>query len=298
MSENARFFSEITTAPFTITADDGEKLHCDARYAPDAGGELPVIVVVHGFKGFKDWGSFPYVCEELARHGFYVISFNFSHNGVEGSSQEFTRLDLFERNTFTREVRETRTVIAAVSGGAIPEPGHAARSGVTLLGHSRGGGIAILAAADDPRVSYVVTWAAVASFDRYTDAQKRRWREQGVLESKNMRTGQMMRLGVELLDDVEHNAAALDIGAAAERLGRPLLIVHGEQDLSVLIDNGDELARRAAPDRTQFIRVPRTNHTFGAVHPFDGPTPALTEAIASTVEFLEEARRSHRTSTS
>lgn len=295
MSENARFFSEITTAPFTITADDGESFHCDARYAPDAQRELPVIVVIHGFKGFKDWGSFPYVCEELARHGFYVISFNFSHNGVEGSSQEFTRLDLFERNTFTREVREARAVIAAVQAGALPEPDRAARSGITLLGHSRGGGIAILAAADDPRVEYVVTWAAVAGFDRYTDAQKQRWREQGVLESKNMRTGQMMRLGLELLADVEHNSAALDVGAAAERLCRPLLIVHGEQDLSVTIDNGEELARRADPERTQFIRVPRTNHTFGAVHPFNGPTPALTEVIASTVQFLEQTRRSHRT---
>jgi hypothetical protein len=32
--------------------------------------------------------------------------------------------------------------------------------------------------------------------------------------------------------------------------------------------------------------VEHTGHTFGAVHPFAGMTPALTEAFDATVQFL------------
>lgn len=39
------------------------------------------LVICHGFKGFKDWGMFPYVGEKLSAW-LDVITFNFSHNGV------------------------------------------------------------------------------------------------------------------------------------------------------------------------------------------------------------------------
>ena len=49
----------------------------------------PCIIYVHGFKGFKDWGFVPYTCEYFAKNGFFVISFNFSHNGVGEELTEF-----------------------------------------------------------------------------------------------------------------------------------------------------------------------------------------------------------------
>jgi pimeloyl-ACP methyl ester carboxylesterase len=101
-----------------------------------------------------------------------------------------------------------------------------------------------------------------------------------------MRTGQMMRLGVGLLDDVEKNTDRLDIGRAVARLARPLLILHGDQDLSVSIDNGERLAALADPALTAFETIPRTGHTFGAVHPFAGSTDALESAIDRTATFF------------
>jgi dipeptidyl aminopeptidase/acylaminoacyl peptidase len=281
----------VIHTPFTLTASDGETLHCDARFPAGSGEQLPVVIFVHGFKGFKQWGSIPYICESMARAGFYVIAFNFSHNGIEGASEEFTRLDKFARNTFSREVRELREVVDAVAGGELPEASLADPDRILLIGHSRGGGISLLEARNDPRVKGVAAWASVADFNRYSESQRKRWREAGVFETKNMRTGQIMRLDVTLLDDLETNLDALDVGAAAAALGRPLLILHGEQDLSVRIADGERLASLGDPALTEFVRIPRTNHTFGAVHPFQGPNPVLEEAIERTASFFHERLR-------
>jgi predicted alpha/beta-fold hydrolase len=47
----------------------------------------PAIVVVHGFKGFKDWGMFPPLAERLARAGFATITFNVSGSGVDDAGE-------------------------------------------------------------------------------------------------------------------------------------------------------------------------------------------------------------------
>jgi dienelactone hydrolase len=280
--------SPVAHVQFELAASDGETLYCDARHPAAASGPLPVVIFVHGFKGFKDWGSIPYICESIVRGGFYVLSFNFSHNGVEGHSSEFTELDAFARNTFSREVRELREVIDAVSSGRVPDAEWADPAKIALVGHSRGGGIMLLEAARDHRVGAVAAWASVADFNRYSEAQKQRWRESGSFETKNMRTGQIMRLDIGLLEDLERNGAELDIPSAVAALDRPLLILHGEQDLSVRIENGEALAALGAPHLREFVRIPRTNHTFGAVHPFEGTNPVLEEALARTIEFFRQ----------
>jgi uncharacterized protein len=277
---------EITHERFTLDIGGRDVLYCDARYPSDVDGPRPVVIFVHGFKGFKDWGSNPYVCESLAKRGFYSIAFNFSHNGTEGHGQEFTRLDRFEENTFSREIAELLEVIDAVEGLRVPHFECVDSDRIGVLGHSRGGGIALLASCREPAVRAVCVWGSVASFDRYTDRQKEQWRRDGFFESRNMRTGQEMRLGIGLLRDLDLHRIELDIERGVRQLGKPLLIIHGEQDLSVRIDDGHRLYAVADPNLTEFEAIPQTGHTFGAVHPFEGTTPALERAIDRTAQFL------------
>jgi dipeptidyl aminopeptidase/acylaminoacyl peptidase len=279
--------SGISNISFLLTTSDGEPLAGNVRFRPDLAGPLPVVIFVHGFKGFKDWGWGPYIGERLARTGFYAVAFNFSHNGVEGDGQEFTRLDRFARNTYSREVRELREMVDAIAGRELPESDRADPERIGLLGHSRGGGVAILEANNDGRVKAVAVWGAVSDFNRYTERQKAEWRRNGLIESKNMRTGQMMPLDLTLLEDLERNSADLDIVTAASKLGRPLLIVHGEQDLWVRIEEGERLAAAADPSLTRFIPIPGAAHTFGAVHPFAGTTDQLEYAIDQSISFLQ-----------
>ncbi len=71
------------------------------------------IVYVHGFKGFKDWGFVPYIGQFLVVIGFFVLTFNFSYNGIGENATEFTELEKFAKNTFSREQRELSELIDA-----------------------------------------------------------------------------------------------------------------------------------------------------------------------------------------
>lgn len=63
----------------------------------------PVLFICHGFKGFKDWGFFPVLAEKLAEAGFVTVTFNFSMNGIGEDLENFTELEKFSLNTFSRE---------------------------------------------------------------------------------------------------------------------------------------------------------------------------------------------------
>ena len=287
-------YMEILHKRFTIEASDGELLYCDARF-PASSLSLPALIIAHGFKGFKDWGFFPYIGESFAQRGWYVLQFNFSHNGVEGHSEEFTRLDKFAENTFSREVRELSEVIDAFVSGNVPHAEQTNSSSLATLGHSRGGGIALLEGVNDKRVKSITTWASVSTFDRYTDSQIERWRRDGYLEAKNARTGQIMRLNLSLLDDLKQNSQELEVLNATSSLKRPLLIIHGEVDLSVTIENGEQLHAAANPSLTEFLRIPKTGHTFGAVHPFQQTNNALETVVERTDAFLIELKQNTNT---
>ena len=81
----------------------------------------PCLIFVHGFKGFKDWGFWPYSGNYFAGKGFFVLSFNFSHNGIGKNLTEFTEHDKFADNTFSLELEELNEIIDALLDGFFGE---------------------------------------------------------------------------------------------------------------------------------------------------------------------------------
>jgi dienelactone hydrolase len=268
--------------PFLREPRPGEVIRGDLRI-PEGPPPRSAVVVVHGFKGFKDWSFFPYVCSRLVGAGYAVVSFNFARNGVGEDLSHFGELHRFASNTLSLELDELSAIVdETVSGDLLPRRPRQ----VGLLGHSRGGGQAVLGAAADHRVDALVTWAAVSHFDRWTDETKAQWRGEGHVVVLNQRTGQQMPLNVTLLEDYEANRDRLDIRAAAGRLQAPWLIVHGGDDLTVRPDEADALARASRGARVALIE--NAGHTFDVGHPFQGPSPQLEEAVAHTVAHFRE----------
>lgn len=274
---------------FSLAAPSGGTIHGRID-EPAAPGPRPTVVICHGFKGFMDWGFFPSLAELLAERGFLAVRFNFSGSGMEPGEDRATDLDGFRRNTFSRELEDLDTVLAALSGED-GEPGLAAgradMNAVGLFGHSRGGGAALLGATRGrfaERLRALVTWASVATFDRFDEATRAHWREQGVLPVLNARTGQELHLGIELLEDLEAHAERLDLESAAGEVAAPWLILHGDADESVPVEEGRRLleAAQAAPSLVQYEEITGASHTFGAKHPFAGPTPELIQAMNAT----------------
>ncbi|MGE0351690.1 MAG: alpha/beta hydrolase family protein [Gemmatimonadales bacterium] len=252
----------------------------------EPGRPRPAVVVLHGFKGFKDWGMFPPLAERLARAGFAVVSYNASGSGVDDAG-EFSFPERFGRNTYSAELEDLGRVLEALRSGNL---GASAPSAVSLVGHSRGGGIAVLHAARDPGIATLVTWAAIGSVDRWSDPAKEAWRRRGYVNIQNARTGQVMPLGTGILDDIAQGAGnGLNIRRAAAGVKAPWLILHGEADESV--DVADARALAAANPAATLKLIPEAGHTFGAVHPFKGMTPELEQVFDATVKWTVSGER-------
>jgi dienelactone hydrolase len=266
--------------PFALSRPGGGWLH-GLLDLPEAPGRRPAVVICHGFKGFMEWAFFPPLASLLAERGFVAVRFNLAGTGMLPGDERVTDPAAFRANTHSAELADLLRVLEATAGGEIgSERIDTERLG--LCGHSRGGAAAILAAAQTQwtdRIRALVTWAAISRVDRYSAEEKRRWREAGELPVVNSRTGQQLALGSGLLDDIEsHAGGSLDILAAAGRRAAPWLIVHGEADETVPVSEAAALDAQAADPR-ELLLIPGANHTFGARHPFAGPTPALIQAL-------------------
>jgi pimeloyl-ACP methyl ester carboxylesterase len=274
--------------PFTLDVAGGRTLDGVLHLPAGADGPYRPVVICHGFKGFMDWGFFPHLAELLATRGFAAVRFNFSGAGVRPGEDRVSDPEAFCADTYSREVEEVEAVLGAL-GGAVGG-GRIAPGPIGLIGHSRGGGGALLAAAGErfrDRIGALVTWAAIADADRFTPEQKEAWRRDGELPVVNARTGQRLAIGLDALDDLEAHRAALDLAAAAGRRTAPWLIVHGEADETVPAAEAGRLHAAAAPPAELLVLPgPGAGHTFGAVHPFAGPTPELIQAMNATQRWL------------
>lgn len=258
-------------------------------WVPDAPEEGPAIVVCHGFKGFKDWGFFPYVSEQLAaRTGIVTVSFNFTGSGVGESLHDFDELDRFARNTFTRELWDLEAVLDRLSAGRIAEADVPPPYAFGLLGHSRGGATCVLKAALRTEVQALVTWSSIASVERYEADYVETWESGETVYIPNVRTGQQMPLHRNVLDDIRANRERLDVLAAAGSLDIPYLAVHGSEDESVPAAESKALVT-AAERAAELLLVEGAGHTLNAVHPFEGTNDLLELAVERSAALFHDA---------
>ncbi|MEO7683492.1 MAG: alpha/beta fold hydrolase [Gemmatimonadaceae bacterium] len=240
------------------------------------------VIICHGFKGFAHWGFFPYLARTITEAGMRAITFDISGSGVGSDRENFSQLEEFTTNTFTQELTDLDCVVTeAHARGWI-------QNGFGLFGHSRGGGVAILHASHDRHVKALVTWAAISSTFRWSDSDIAEWRQRGYTDIHNSRTGQNMRIGTAILDEVEAlGKSKLDVGAAARRIRVPWLIIHGDADETVPVREA-ELLSEMSPGRSTLLKVEGGNHTFGATHPLPDAPPILSLVTRGTVAFFAE----------
>ena len=270
--------------PFALPGADRGPLRGDVRTAAGDAAR-PAVVICHGFKGFKDWGFFPPLADRLARGGVTAVSFNFSSSGVGPEGDRFSEPERFGRGTFGKDLRDLATVVEALASGTLPGAA-APPSHVGLFGHSRGGGIAVLHAAAHGGVHALVTWSAISSAWRWGPETIRQWRAERKLDVTNQRTGEVLPLYTDALDELDGDTEGrFDIAAAAHRLRVPWLIVHGEADETVSVREAQQL-HKANDERPELLLVRRGSHTFGARHPWGGSTPELDLAMDATAGWF------------
>ena len=247
-----------------------------------------VILFIHGFKGFKDWGAWNLVSEYWMRQGWAVFKFNFSHNGTGlDQPEQFVLPEKFRKNTYSRERLETLAFLDFLrSGNVFPT---LRKLPLFVVGHSRGAGAAINAASH-PSVKGVITWAGISKYNRWGEEQRQRWELQGSMEIINQRTGESMPLDVDLLHDYQRNKNILRIKTNLQRLNKPLLIVHGTADEAVSWEEAIKL-KKWNPS-AELNLIDNGNHVFGASHPWlsaELPEP-LNRVTEKTLAFCNRVK--------
>jgi len=270
----------------TYVGTDGRPSPFDVTFA-DAEHTDEIVIFLHGYKGYKDWGAWGLVAMDFARAGMDFLKFNFSHNGGTVESPiDFPDLDAFSKNTYSKELFDARAVVDMVESG-LERNGKIVRyEKIHLIGHSRGGGIAILSALNDPRVSKLVTWSAVSDFSERFNFDLEKWKKEGVAYVRNSRTKQDMPHRFEFYTDFQENREKLDIPSAAQKINQPWLIAHAENDEAVCFSNADYL--KSLNRRAELLMIKNTGHTFGAKHPWkDSSLPEpLQDLVDKTIEFI------------
>jgi dienelactone hydrolase len=275
---------------WSIPGSDGLPIIGDC-HPPE--GEAPprgVVIIAHGFKGYKDYGMFPRIAGACARGGFIAHRFNFSHSGMTNRIETFEQPDLFEKDTWNRQVFDLRCVIEAAARGELSGRGLP----YVVFGHSRGGATALLAAgllADEPtfpQPACIITAAAPSYCNPFSQEESNLLLRQGWIESPSSRTGQKLRVGRAFLQEQLDDPEAHNVLAMTRRIRCPLLVVHGDADPTVPVTCGEQIAA-AAGDRGELLVIPAADHVFNTPNPLPAsaePSRQLSALLKAMMEFL------------
>src|SRR5690606_33161678 len=127
-------------------------------YFPTGDEPKRAVLFIHGYMGFKDWGCWNLVADYFRSRGHTFVKANLSHNGTTPEQPtEFTDLEAFGKNNYSIELHDIHAMIDQLRRN------HGIRE-VDLIGHSRGGGMVLLAG-DHRAVNTVSCWAPIASIE-------------------------------------------------------------------------------------------------------------------------------------
>jgi uncharacterized protein len=270
------------------SARDNEVVAGDIRYI-DEGRPKPVMIVSHGYKTFKDWGMFPYVGEYFAERGYVTITINFARNGVKPGEKHISDWEQFARLTPTTTIEDLHLVLDAVEEGALGYYGiDAENTKRILVGHSGGGAVSLIVAAERSDIHAVASWSSPVTLDRFRPEEKQSWREKGEIELHGDPEYGTIRLGIEPLDDIENNSVRLNIENAVKRLQCPVFIAQGDRDPTVAYREAERLFDAAGIEKGTLLKLEGSDHLYGVTQPYKpGTSDFLDRLLDETNYWLE-----------
>lgn len=264
--------SDIKVTDWTIPGSDGQPIYGNTHRTKDRKARPKgVFVACHGFKGYKDYGFFEAICNHAAQHNLIGMRFNFSHSGVTHDYERFEHPELFEKDTWGKQIEDVSRVI---EDRAMPIATHEFIP-IFLFGHSRGGVTSLLFASrfrDPKQLGGLITAAAPDYASNLDDLQKNQLRTEGRLLSPSGRTGQDLYVGLEWLEEIDRAPEFYDPVLAAAHIKCPMLILHGDNDDTVPIACAHQLHNAATPNSTLEI-IEGANHVFNCPNPVPAETP-------------------------
>jgi pimeloyl-ACP methyl ester carboxylesterase len=244
----------------------------------------PFVIISHGYKGFKDWGFIPYLSEMISQNNCIAINLDFSLNGIVDSKNSIFDPELFAINTISQEIEDLNILIDFLK----IKFENAWDGKIFLIGHSLGGAISIITANERNDISGICLMGTISTLDRNTQRQKDLWRTTGRVEMKIPLTNQIIWQNVEYLEDKENNKERFNLLNCVSKLNMPILIIHGEQDVTVPIKEAKLLLESAINNNQAILElIPQCNHIFNVKHPLNVASKQIEQAFNCILSLIQ-----------
>ncbi|MEZ5561114.1 MAG: alpha/beta fold hydrolase [Pseudomonadales bacterium] len=206
--------------PARVTARDGTPI--PAYYAlpgPAAQGPYPVVLLPHGGPYLRDDDSFDYWAQVLLSNGYAVMKPNY--RGSSGYGDRYLS-DGFDQWGLKMQ-DDLIDALDWMIGRGLADPQRAC-----IVGGSYGGYAALVAAYKTPqRFRCAVSFAGVTDLDGLVD------------RLRNFRFGELSIARIQQGEARRANSPLANV----DRMGVPLLIVHGDADRSVMVEQSRTLVQ-------------------------------------------------------
>jgi len=248
-----------------------------------------IVIFCHGYKGFKDWGAWNLMAEAFAKAGFFFIKFNFSYNGGTAENPiDFSDLEAFGNNNYTKELDDLECVLDWVSSNENYKE-EVDIHDISVIGHSRGGGTVLLKANEDARIKKVISFAAVSDFGVRSAVigDLENWKKEGVKYVVNGRTKQQMPHFYQFYENFKENEERLNIQKAVEKIAIPQLVIHGDKDSAIAIDEAHKIHSWNANSVLKVVE--KADHVFNVSHPWkqENMSRELQKVTTICIDFLQ-----------
>lgn len=203
----------------------GNKI-CGVLSNPTSGLSAPVIILCHGFTTSKDSSTNTRLETIFNNHGIATFRFDFfGHGESEGD---------FENITISEAVDDILNAIKYLKDKGFSKLG--------LVGSSFGGMSSIMTASKTNDLFVLVLKSPVSDYyevdtKRKTKKELEEWKDKGFVIHKNSK-GEEKRLNYSFFDDFKNKNAY----EAAKKIKIPTLIVHGDEDKTVPIEQSKKTA--------------------------------------------------------
>lgn len=228
---------------FFFTNHKGQKL-CGILANPTDSIDVPLVIGCHGFASSKESSTFRELEQRLNHKGIAFFRFDFhGHGDSEGD---------FENLTVTQAEDDVLSAIAFVRSKGYTSLG--------LVGSSMGGIACILAAAESPKLKTLALKCPVSNHNglliaKASHTTPEQWRKKGFL-TRTTSEGKKVRLSTAFLDDDEN----YDGYEAAKHIAMPTLIVHGDADSIVPLEDSKKLLECLPKGKLEVVTG--ANHQF------------------------------------
>ena len=274
---------------WTITNDRGLELLGNTH--PPTTPAAACVILMHGFKGYKDYGFIPILAHDLCDASTLVHRFNFSTSGMTNETQTFARPDLFALDTWNRQIEDVLRIHKAIENAELPGQGLP----LFLIGHSRGGATALLAAGRhgaELDLGGVITINAVDRCTRLPQEEQTQLLERGFSITQSARTKQDLRINSTWLSEQLDDPQGHDVLGQASAISAPVCVIHSENDQAVDPSAGKAIAKAC---QTQCALIKQGNHVLNMPNPSDSQTPQspqLLEAEHQITRFIQKYTQS------